>query len=451
MRIPRIVLAGAASGVGKTSITCSIIYGLKKLGYGIQPFKVGPDYIDPGYLSSVSGRPARNLDVWLMGARRLLEEFTGNSKSDVSIIEGVMGYYDGFSGRSNHSSTHHVAAITRSSTILVLDAGKAARSVAATALGFARFHRNSRIAGIILNRVGSKRHEVLCREALQGLRIPVIGAVPKSPEFLLESRHMGLIPAGEEKGLRRRILRMAESMSDFLDLDQILRIADSAASLPEPRKTRPKKPASTVAVALDDSFNFYYPANLESLQREGARIKFFSPIRDRKPPVCDGIYIGGGFPEVLSQSLSKNTAMRKAVKKLAGDGIPVYAECGGLMYLTNSIHDGKRRHPMVGFLDADTKMTEKMKLSYTKAAVTSRCILSDSKKRLQGHEFHYSELSDIPRDARLAYDLEIGHGISGKKDGIVQNSTLASYCHLFLDAKNFAGTFASNCRSYSRR
>ncbi len=451
MKIPRVVLAGAASGVGKTSITCAIIYGLQKLGYGVQPFKVGPDYIDPSYLSSVSGRPARNLDVWLMGARRLLEEFTRNSRSDISIIEGVMGYYDGSSGKNNHSSTHHVAAITKSSTVLVLDAGKAARSVAATALGFTRFHRSSRIAGIILNRVGSKRHEILCREALQGLGIPVIGVIPKNPEFFLESRHLGLVPAWEEKSLQGRILRVAKSMSDLLDLDQVLRVANSSPPLPRPQKTKSKKPTVTITVALDNSFNFYYPANLESLQRQGAQVKFFSPVHDKRVPECDGIYIGGGFPEVLSPSLSKNTAMRKTIRKLAGDGIPIYAECGGLMYLTNSIHDGKRQYPMVGFLDADTKMTKKMRLGYTRAAVTSRCILSDSKKQFQGHEFHYSELYDVSKDLRFAYDLEVGHGISEKRDGIIQGNTLASYCHLFLDAKNFAGTLVSNCKNHSRR
>lgn len=450
MRIPRIVLAGTASGAGKTSIACSIIHGLKRLGYGVQPFKVGPDYIDPGYLSSVSGRPVHNLDVWLMGRRRLLEEFVAKSRSDVSIIEGVMGYYDGFSGKNNHSSTHHVAAITKSSTILVLDAAKAARSAAATALGFARFHKNSRIAGIILNRVGSKRHELLCREALQDLRIPVVGAIPKIPEFSLESRHLGLIPVAEQKGLRRRIMRMAGAMSEFLDLDRILGIASASPQLPRPPRPRSKKPACTIAVALDGSFNFYYSSNLESLQRAGARIRFFSPVSDGRPPECDGIYIGGGFPEVLSRPLSRNSSMRRSIKRMAGGGVPLYAECGGLMYLTRSIHDGARRLSMVGLLDADTVMTGRMKLNYTRASVVSRCVVSDSKRRLQGHEFHYSELSDVAGDVKFAYSLDIGHGISAKRDGIIQNNTLASYCHLFLDGRNSAA-LVSNCRNYSRR
>jgi len=451
LKIPRIVLAGATSGVGKTSVACSVIYGLKKRGYAVQPFKVGPDYIDPGYLSSVSGRTARNLDVWLMGNKRLLEEFTSNSKSDVSIIEGVMGYYDGFSGKNNHSSTHHVATITRSDTILVLDASKTARSIAATALGFAKFHKKSRIAGLVLNKVGSRKHETLCREALQNLGIPVIGAIPRDPEFSLESRHLGLIPAREETRLQGRVLKIAKSISEFLDFDRIIKTANGSAPLQKPRRIRPKKPAGTIAVALDSSFNFYYAANLESLRREGAKIKFFSPVSDKTLPKCDGIYIGGGFPEVMSPSLSANSAMRGSIRKSADGGTPLYAECGGLMYLTKSIRDGTGRHPMVGLLDADTRMTTKMKLNYTKASIASGCIISNSPKQLRGHEFHYSELFDVAKDLRFAYDLEIGHGILRQKDGIVQNNTLASYCHLFLDAKNFAKTFVLNCRNHSRR
>ena len=448
--MPRVVIAGTASGVGKTSITCSVIYGLKKLGYEIQPFKAGPDYIDPSYLSSVSGRPARNLDVWLMGRKRLFEEFTRISTGNISVIEGVMGYYDGFSGENSRCSTHHVAEITKSPAILILDAAGAARSVAATALGFTRFHKGSRIAGVILNRVSSTRHEFMCREALWGLRIPVVGAIPKNPEFSLKSRHLGLIPASEQQGLRKKIMTMVRSMSEFLDLDQIVKIAKSAVPLQRPKLVKSKKPECIIAVALDDSFNFYYHSNLESLRRAGAEIIFFSPISDERPPKCDGIYIGGGFPEVLSEPLSKNHTMKTSIKRLAEDGIPLYAECGGLMYLTRSIHDGARRLPMVDLLDADTEMTKKMTLNYTKARVVSRCILFAPGRMFRGHEFHYSKLS-CTGDVKFAYELELGSGISKEMDGIVQYNTLASYCHLFLDTKNITGAFVSTCKDFSRR
>ena len=182
MTIPRLVISGSTSGVGKTSITCAIIYGLKKRGHRIQPFKVGPDYIDPSYLSSISNNETKNLDVWLMGKNELVKSFVNSSTSDISIIEGVMGYYDGFGGKTNHASTHHVATLLKSPVILVLDASKTSRSIAATALGFTRFHRNSRISGIILNKIGSKKHEILCRSALENLKIPIIGVVPKNTE-----------------------------------------------------------------------------------------------------------------------------------------------------------------------------------------------------------------------------------------------------------------------------
>ena len=193
LRIPRLVIAGATSGVGKTSITSAIIYGIKKQGYSVQPFKVGPDYIDPSYLSAISGNDTKNLDVWLMGESELVHSFTKNSASDISVIEGVMGYYDGFGGKTNYASTHHIASLLKSPAVLILDASKAARSIAATALGFAKFHRNSRIVGIVLNKIGSKKHENMCKQALANLKIPILGSILRNSESL-ESRHLGLIP-----------------------------------------------------------------------------------------------------------------------------------------------------------------------------------------------------------------------------------------------------------------
>jgi len=204
LNIPRLVIAGATSGVGKTSITSAIIFGIKKHGYSVQPFKVGPDYIDPSYLSSISKNDAKNLDVWLMGENELVQSFVKNSASDVSVIEGVMGYYDGFGGKTNFASTHHVASLLKAPTILVLDASKAARSIAATALGFAKFHRNSRIVGIILNKIGSKKHENMCRQALANLKIPILGSIVKNSESM-ESRHLGLIPVKNKNHYKIRL------------------------------------------------------------------------------------------------------------------------------------------------------------------------------------------------------------------------------------------------------
>ena len=436
LKIPRLVVAGVTSGVGKTSITSAIIYGIKKRGYSIQPFKVGPDYIDPSYLSAISGKDAKNLDVWLMGESELLHSFVKNSTSDISVIEGVMGYYDGFGGKTNYASTHHVASLLKSPTILILDASKTARSIAATALGFAKFHRNSRIVGIILNKIGSKKHESMCKQALASLKVPILGSILRNSESL-ESRHLGLIPVKEQRSLQNKIRKVSREISDSLDIDKIIQICKNVSELPKVQAKKIKKPIATVAVALDSSFNFYYHDNLEALRREGAKLKFFSPVTDKKIPKCDLIYIGGGFPEVLGQSLERNTIMRKMIKKHAEEGIPIYAECGGLMYLTKSISFGKKKYKMVGLFDAETQMTKKMTLNYTEGRITSNCLISGPAK-FRAHEFHYSKISNLARDAKLVYDLKIGEGISGKKDALSEYNTLASYCHLYFDSAKYA-------------
>jgi len=441
LKIPRLVVAGITSGVGKTSITSAIIYGIKKRGYSIQPFKVGPDYIDPSYLSAISGKDAKNLDVWLMGESELLHSFVKNSTSDISVIEGVMGYYDGFGGKTNYASTHHVASLLKSPTILILDASKTARSIAATALGFAKFHRNSRIVGIILNKIGSKKHESMCKQALASLKVPILGSILRNSESL-ESRHLGLIPVKEQRSLQNKIRKVSREISDSLDIDKIIQICKNVSDLPKAQSKKIKKPIATVAVALDSSFNFYYHDNLEALRREGAKLKFFSPVCDKKIPKCDLIYIGGGFPEVLGQSLERNTIMRKMIKKHAEEGIPIYAECGGLMYLTKSISFGKKKYKMVGLFDAETQMTKKMTLNYTEGRITSNCLVSGPAK-FRAHEFHYSKIGNLARDAKLVYDLKIGEGISGKKDALSEYNTLASYCHLYFDSAKYATKLVS--------
>jgi len=436
LKVPRLVVAGATSGVGKTSITSAIIYGIKKRGYSVQPFKVGPDYIDPSYLSSISKNDTKNLDVWLMGKNELVQSFVKNSASDVSVIEGVMGYYDGFDGKTNYASTHHVASLLKAPTVLVLDASKAARSIAATALGFTKFHRNSRIVGIILNKIGSKKHERMCRQALTNLKVPILGSILKNSESM-ESRHLGLIPVKEQKSLQNKIKKISRDISDNLDIDKIIQICKSVPQLPKANPKKFKKPTTTVAVAFDSSFNFYYHDNLEALRREGARLKFSSPVSDKKIPACDLIYIGGGFPEVLGQSLERNTTMRKMIKKRAEEGTPIYAECGGLMYLTKSISFDKKKYKMVGLFDAETQMTKKMTLNYTEGRIRSSCLVSAPTK-FRAHEFHYSKILNLPRDAKLVYDLKIGEGIANKKDALSEYNTLASYCHLYFDNAKYA-------------
>lgn len=451
MKIPRIVLSGTSSGVGKTSITAAIIHGMKKRGYLVQPFKVGPDFIDPTYLSAVAKRPARNLDAWLMGERGVLKDFVQNSRGDISVIEGVMGYYDGFGGGSNFASTHHVSNIVKAPVILALDASKAARSIAATALGFVKFHKNSRIAGFILNKIGSRKHEDLCRQALSKLGIPIVGVIPRDASVTMESRHLGLIPVNEMKTLQQKIISIAKTYSDYIDIEKIIEIGSKAPSLPSVPKDHTTKQRAKIAVALDESFNFYYQENIDSLRRAGASIEFFSPIHDKKIPTCDGLYIGGGFPEVKGELLERNSSMKKEIKEKAEDGLPIYAECGGLMYLTKSIRYKEKKFKMVGLYEADTAMQKKLKLNYTQANVSKPCVISGKNSTLHGHEFHFSELESISSDSKFAYEMDIGIGIRKSKDGMVQYNTLASYMHMHFAMQQVAKTFVENCIISSRR
>ena len=445
------MLAGTTSGVGKTSISCAIIYGIKKKRYSVQSFKVGPDFIDPSYLGAVSGRPARNLDPWLMGTNGVVKSFVQNFDSDFSVIEGVMGYYDGFSGDSNYSSTHHVASILKTPVILVLDASKTARSIAATALGFTKFHKNPRISGFILNKIGSKKHEDLCRQALSSLNIPIVGVIPRNPELVMESRHLGLIPVSEQRQLQSKISKIAKTISDFIDIEKIIQIGNKVPPFGIIPKEKNPKQKITIAVALDQSFNFYYQDNLDALKKEGAKIEFFSPVSDSKVSECDGIYIGGGFPEVIGSALEKNTRMQKNIKTLAESGMPIYAECGGLMYLTKSIDYGSKKFKMIGLFDATTRMQKKLKLNYTKARITKDCLIAKTSSTIQGHEFHFSELESISKDSKFAYDLSIGVGIKNQKDGLMQYNTVASYMHIHFAQPGIARNFVQNCIKYSKR
>lgn len=451
MKIPRIVIGGTTSGIGKTSITTAIIFAMKKCGYTVQPFKVGPDYIDPSYLSTISGNSTRNLDVWLMRKQGVIKSFVKSSKSSISVIEGVMGFYDGFSGNSNFASTHHVASILKSPTILVLDASKTARSIAATVLGYTKFHRNSNISGLIINKVGSKKHELLCRQALEKLKIPILGIIPKNSDFILESRHLGLIPVLEQSSLKKRLQSVAKKIAEYIDIEKIIKISKKTEELSQINSPKLKKSKISICVALDKSFNFYYHDNLDALRREGARIKFFSPIYDSKLPSCDGLYIGGGFPEILSDPLERNQKMQKAIKKAAENNTPIYAECGGLMYLTKSIQYGEKKHKMVGLFDAETRMDKKMKLNYTKGKISSNCLISQKSNNFQGHEFHYSEIDISSRDSKFAYTLSIGEGIKNKQDGLMEYNALASYMHLYFDYSKYAKNFIQTCIKFSKK
>jgi cobyrinic acid a,c-diamide synthase len=456
MQISRVVIAGVTSGVGKTTVAVSIMHGLSRRGLRVQPFKVGPDFIDPSYHTLVTKRNSRNLDVWMMGKQGVLDCFASACKNaDIAVIEGVMGLFDGMSGKTDFASTAHVARILDAPIILVVDASKGARSIAAIILGFLHFDRKLRIAAVILNNVAGQRHANYITEALAGIvKIPVAGILSRNNSIKMEERHLGLVPALELRETKRQvILRTARHMAESIDVDRILSLCSAGAipDAPDP----PKRPArATIAVALDESFNFYYTDNLIALKRSGAQLVFFSPVREQKlPEGVSGVMLGGGFPEVLADRLENNRSMLRSIRKaVVEEGMPVYGECGGLMYLTRSIsgYNGKKKaRKMAGIVEADTLMTGRLTLNYTDAECNGPVF---GKTHLRGHEFHYSSIENIARDSRFAYYMKKGRGVTGYQDGfIINDNGLAAYMHLHFANRKLPERLVLSCARYSRR
>lgn len=455
MMLRTLVVAGVTSGVGKTTVALAIMHALGKKGLKVQPFKVGPDFIDPTYHTIVTKRQSRNLDAWMMGKQGVLDCYARACEgADVAVIEGVMGLFDGMSGRNNFASTAHVARMLDAPVILVMDAGKGARSIAAIALGFLQFDRNVTIAGIVLNNIASDRHAGYITEALKDrVRAPVVGIVKRNSEIRMEERPMGLVPALElQESKRRAIFAAAKYVADQIDIDRIFELCGIGAIPDTPALAKLSKNAR-IAVALDESFNFYYADNLESLRRNGAQLVFFSPVQEQQlPSDVHGIMLGGGFPEVLADRLEKNLPMIKSIRKAVQDGMPVYGECGGLMYLTRSIRGyrgEKKARKMTGLVDADTLMTNRLTLNYTEAECRGPVF---GVAQLRGHEFHYSSIENVAHDSKFAYSMKKGRGITGDRDGLVVNGNgIAAYMHLHFANNNLPCRLVQTCASYSHR
>lgn len=455
VQIPRIVIAGVTSGVGKTTVAVAVMHALSKKGLKVQPFKVGPDFIDPSYHTFVTKRQSRNLDVWMMGKQGVIDCFASACQgADVAVIEGVMGLFDGMSGKNDFASTAHIAKLLDAPVILVVDAGKSARSIAAIILGFLHFDRNLKMAGVILNNVAGDRHAGYITDALAGrVKAPVLGIVKRNSVIKMEERHLGLIPANElQETNRKALVDAARYVADQIDIDRILSLC-SNRKLPDAlvRDKLPKK--ARIAVAMDESFNFYYADNLDALRLSGAELAFFSPVHDKKlPEGISGIILGGGFPEVLADRLEKNRSMIKSVRNAVQDGMPVYGECGGLMYLTRSIRGyrgEKRARKMTGLVHADTLMTNSLTLNYAEAQCSGPVF---GKTALRGHEFHYSSIENLARDSKFAYAMKKGKGITGEKDGLIVNENgLAAYMHLHFANNRLADRLVHACAAYSRR
>jgi cobyrinic acid a,c-diamide synthase len=455
MQISRVMIAGVTSGVGKTTVAVGIMHALRKRGLRVQPFKVGPDYIDPSYHTLITKRNSRNLDVWMMGRQGVLDCFAAACENaDVAVIEGVMGLFDGMSGKTDFASTAHMAKILDAPVVLVVDASKGARSIAAIILGFLHFDKKLRIAAIILNNVAGERHARYVTDALAGIaKIPVAGIVSRNNDIKMEERHLGLVPALELRETKRQmILRTARHMAESIDINRILSLC-SAGTLPDAPDHSKETARTRIAVALDESFNFYYTDNLIALKRSGAQLVFFSPIEEQKlPDGVSGIMLGGGFPEVLADRLEDNRSMLRSIRKAVGEGMPVYGECGGLMYLTRSIsgYNGeKKARKMAGIIEADTFMTGRLILNYTDAECDGPVF---GKTHLRGHEFHYSSIENIARDSRFAYSMKKGKGVTGNQDGfIINDNGLAAYMHLHFANRKLPERMVLSCVRCSRR
>jgi cobyrinic acid a,c-diamide synthase len=446
MQRPRVMIAGERSGTGKSTITLGIIAALKARGLEVQPFKTGPDFLDPMHHSEVGERVSRNLDTWMFPDWVPTSFQRASAGADVSVIEGVMGLYDGVDGRSEEGSSAHLAKKLRCPVILVLDAASTARSVGAIAKGFKTFDPEVDVRGVIFNRISGKRHLDMLEASIEGLGLVSLGGAPRSGAVELESRHLGLVPAGERDN-RSRYDRMKETVEENLDLDLLLRLASESTEWQEVREPPIEKLGDfRLGVARDAAFNFYYEDNFDILRALGARIIDFSPLEGDLPE-ADGYYFGGGYPELHLDELEANEAMREALLRQVDAGTPVYAECGGLMYLCRKVRgqDGRVRE-MTGVFDAQADMTSKLQaLGYVDARCLGDCILSPAGGSIRGHVFHYSKVLSHG-EVRFAYRLSKDKGIEGSMDGMTRKNALASYLHLHFGSNlEFARELARSC------
>ena len=454
MNFPRIVFSAIQSGSGKTTVTLGVMLALRKMGLRVQPFKAGPDYLDPMHHSAVCARVSRNLDSWLVQRGAILELFTRNAKgADISVIEGVMGLYDGFRD-TEYGSTAHLAKILGAPVILVLNAASFSRSASAIVLGCKEFDKKVNLAGVILNNIGSPNHYHFAKSAIEKkTKIPVLGFLPKETGIKLPERHLGLVSAEEKKpdsGLYAKLRALVEKNIDLGRLIKISRQAPGVTSaLSLSSHAVPGK--VTIAVAKDKAFNFYYQDNLDILERLGARLVEFSPLKDKSlPPDIDGMYIGGGYPEIFSARLSANLRIREAVGRYAEEGLPIYAECGGLMYLVKNIVDFQGRvFPMSGVFDCSAAMANKRQaLGYIEIEVRKDNILSRKGDKIRAHTFHWSYLKNLSKSIRFAYKVTKGKE-RVYEDGLIKENVLASYAHLhFASRINFAKNFIKSCLTY---
>jgi len=431
----RILVSAARKSSGKTSVSIGLAAELSRRGLAVQTFKKGPDYIDPLWLSVATGRSCRNLDFNLSTPEQLQMEFARHcAGANVALIEGNKGLYDGLDLHGKNSNAA-LAQLLDLPVVLVLDARGMTRGIAPLILGYQAFERSIDIAGVILSRVGGARHEAKLRAVIEHYTdVPVLGAVQEDPRLAIVERHIGLMPANEDGAAQTRIALLAAAVRKQVDLERLLALTTSRGALPPALPPAPSfRTGVRIGIARDRAFGFYYPDDLEALERAGAQLVFFDTLRDARLPRVDGLVIGGGFPEMFMRELEANAALRGEILAAIEAGMPAYAECGGLMYLARSLSWRGDTRRMVGAIAGDVVMHERpvgrgyVKLAPTEAHPWQRN--GDDHAEVPAHEFHYSSIDGLAANTRFAYRMVRGFGTDGKSDGIVVNNLLATYSH----------------------
>ncbi|MBI1912858.1 MAG: cobyrinate a,c-diamide synthase [Deltaproteobacteria bacterium] len=451
MRNPAFIVAGTNSSAGKTVITLGLMEALRRRGLTVQPFKAGPDYIDPGYHRALLGVPSYNLDTWMMGKKGVKRTFLQKSShSQVSIIEGVMGLFDGKDGKSEEGSTAHIAKLLDIPVLLVVNAEKTARSAGAIIKGFESYDPKVNIKWVVFNRVGSPRHFQILKDSIpKGSKIKVLGYLPKDLTLSMPERHLGLVMAGElEDGSWKQFVKSAgDAIEKSVDIKALIgRPVQKAEPV---KKEKNRKESTRIAVALDKAFCFYYEENFEILKNLGAELVFFSPVKDKQlPQGTSGIYLGGGYPELYASSLEENLSLKSQIKSASKKGMPIYAECGGLMYLGRNISDKDGKvFQMSGVLPFSTRMLSKRKALGYREVLAEGFPVEGGAKAIRGHEFHYSEIIKVPKNIKTVFSFN--HDGNDFMEGYLYKNTLASYIHLhFSSNPGFACGFVNMCKKF---
>jgi cobyrinic acid a,c-diamide synthase len=438
MSIPRVLIAGLRGGSGKTLISLGLAAAWNKQGYHVAPFKKGPDYIDASWLTMAAGRPCRNLDLYLMSPQAAQRSFvTTASKADVSVIEGNRGLYDGMDAQGTYSSAE-LAKLLKTPVILTIDCTKSTRTIAAIVLGCQQLDPQVPLRGVILNRTASARHESVLRDAVEQVcGLPVLGAVRRIRDPLFPERHLGLVPPQEHDQLARAITQAADVAERYLDLEAIWNVANEVPPLEldaghTTAEVTSQPESVRIGVFRDAAFQFYYPENLEALAREGASLIEISPMRETELPDVDALYIGGGFPETLAPALSENKPFNESLRRRVEQGLPVYAECGGAVYLGQKLIYEQKHYPMAGVLPAVFAFQQKPQgHGYVEIESVQPTPFYGAGETLRGHEFHYTYMeSATADDLTFAFRVHRGHGFDGQRDGLCLHNVLALYTHV---------------------